>query len=79
MFRREKLHNVPSSCFSLQESDPTLEGAKARLAQLKERLYQREREITELLEEERTPVPPIALPYCTILLPTLIHKVQLNC
>ncbi|TMS03775.1 Kinesin-like protein KIN-14E [Larimichthys crocea] len=58
---------------------PTLEGAKARLVQLKERLYQREREITELLEEERTPVPPIALPYCTILLPTLIHKAHEIC
>ncbi|TKS79083.1 Kinesin-like protein KIFC3 [Collichthys lucidus] len=62
-----------------QASNRTLEGAKARLAQLKETLYQREREITELLEEERTPVPPIALPYCTILLPTLIHKAHEIC
>lgn len=40
------------------DSDQPLEGAKARLDELKESLYQREREITELLEAERSPAPP---------------------
>lgn len=66
------------------ESDQPLEGAKARLEELKESLYQREREITELLEAERSPVPPVPLvppvpqPPCSILLPTVIHKVLLS-
>ncbi len=60
------------------ESDQPLEGAKARLEELKESLYQREREITELLEAERTPVPPVPQPPCNVLLPTVIHKVLLN-
>ncbi|XP_051807180.1 uncharacterized protein LOC110956902 [Acanthochromis polyacanthus] len=37
------------------DPDRPLEGAKARLEELKESLYQREREITELLEAERSP------------------------
>ncbi|KAI3371893.1 hypothetical protein L3Q82_006766 [Scortum barcoo] len=56
------------------ESDQPLEGAKARLEELKESLYQKEREITELLEAERSPVPPILQPPCSILLPVIIHK-----
>lgn len=66
------------------ESDQPLEGAKARLEELKESLYQREREITELLEAERSPVPPVPLvppvpqPPCSILLPAVIHKVLLS-
>lgn len=49
------------------ESDQPLEGAKARLEELKESSYLREREITELLEAERSPVPPVPpvpLPPC---------------
>lgn len=57
------------------ESDLPLEGAKDRLEELKESLYQREREITELLEAERSPIPPVHQPPCSVLLPTVIHKV----
>ncbi|KAG7241496.1 hypothetical protein INR49_025697, partial [Caranx melampygus] len=58
------------------ESDLPLEGAKARLEELKESLYQRERELTELLEAERSPVPP---PTCSLLLPTVINKAHAVC
>ncbi|XP_034548401.1 kinesin-like protein KIN-14I [Notolabrus celidotus] len=61
------------------KSDQPLEGAKARLEELKESLYQRERELTELLEEERSPVPPFPLPPCSILLPSVIHKAHAIC
>lgn len=56
-------------------SDQPLEGANARLEELKESLYQKEREITELLEAERIPVPPVQQPHCSVLLPTVITKV----
>ena len=65
--------------FSLQacnDSEQPLEGAKARLEELKESLYQREREITELLEAQRSPVPPVPQSPCSVLLPTVIHKVM---
>ncbi|XP_050930844.1 uncharacterized protein si:dkey-96l17.6 [Lates calcarifer] len=61
------------------ESDLPLEGAKARLEELKESLYQKEREITELLEAERIPVLPVPLPPCSVLLPTVIHKAHAVC
>ncbi|XP_029295905.1 putative LOC110439812 homolog [Cottoperca gobio] len=64
------------------ESDRPLEGAKARLEELKESLYQREREITELLEAERSPippVPPVPQPPCSVLLPTVIQKAHAIC
>ncbi|XP_074495908.1 putative LOC110439812 homolog [Sebastes fasciatus] len=59
-------------------SSQPLEGAKARLEELKESLYQKEREITELLEAERSPIPPIPPP-CSVLLPTVIHKAHAVC
>ncbi|XP_015242869.1 PREDICTED: kinesin-like calmodulin-binding protein isoform X1 [Cyprinodon variegatus] len=55
-------------------SDQPLEGANARLEELKESLYQKEREITELLEAERSPIPPVPQPHCSILLPIVITK-----
>ncbi|GAA6220911.1 kinesin-like protein KIN-14I isoform X1 [Lates japonicus] len=61
------------------ELDLPLEGAKARLEELKESLYQREREITELLEAEKIPVLPVPLPPCSVLLPTVIHKAHAVC
>ncbi|XP_044053142.1 kinesin-like protein KIN-14I isoform X2 [Siniperca chuatsi] len=61
------------------ESDQPLEGAKARLEELKESLYQREREITELLEAERSPVPPVPQPPCSVLLPNVIQKAHAIC
>lgn len=60
------------------DSDQPLEGAKARLEELKESLYQREREITELLEAERSPIPPVPQPPCGVLLSLVIHKVLLT-
>ncbi|XP_068994666.1 BICD family-like cargo adapter 1 [Embiotoca jacksoni] len=59
-------------------SDRPLEGAQARLEELKESLYQREREITELLEAERSPIPSVPPPPCSVLLPAVIHKVLLR-
>ncbi|KAJ3604386.1 hypothetical protein NHX12_029127 [Muraenolepis orangiensis] len=53
-----------------------LEGAKARLEELKESLYQREREITELLGAEGSPIPQ---PPCAILLPVVIQKAHAIC
>ncbi|XP_056135934.1 uncharacterized protein si:dkey-96l17.6 [Lampris incognitus] len=64
----------PQQPVACNEPDIPLEGAKARLEELKESLYQREREITELLEAERSPLPPIQQPACTVLLSTVIHK-----
>ncbi|KAM8760480.1 putative LOC110439812 homolog [Acanthopagrus schlegelii] len=61
------------------ESDQPLEGANARLEELKESLYQREREITELLEAEGSPAPPVPQPPCSVLLPTVIHKAHAVC
>ncbi|XP_048835607.1 uncharacterized protein LOC125710195 isoform X2 [Brienomyrus brachyistius] len=57
----------------------TLEGAQARLETLKENLYKREREITELLqgerekEREQTLITAIRIP-CAALLRTIIQK-----
>ncbi|KAK2837522.1 hypothetical protein Q5P01_014734 [Channa striata] len=62
-----------------KESDLPLEGAKARLEELKESLHQRERELTELLEAERSPVPAAPQPPCTVLLSTVIHKAHVLC
>jgi len=62
--------NNPQAC---SEKDLPLEGAKARLEELKESLYQREREITELLGTDGVPVPP---PPCPVLLPVVIQKVS---
>nr|XP_024660193.1 kinesin-like protein KIN-14E [Maylandia zebra] len=61
------------------DSDKPLEGAKARLEELKESLYQREREITELLEAERSPIPPVPQPPCGVLLSLVIHKAHEIC
>ncbi|XP_041642946.1 kinesin-like protein KIN-14I [Cheilinus undulatus] len=61
------------------DSDQPLEGAKVRLEELKESLYQRERELTELLEAERSPVLPVPLPPCSVLLPSVIHKAHAIC
>ncbi|XP_033947136.1 uncharacterized protein [Pseudochaenichthys georgianus] len=61
------------------DSEQPLEGAKARLEELKESLYQREREITELLEAQRSPVPPVPQSPCSVLLLTVIHKAQSLC
>ncbi|KAM4579165.1 uncharacterized protein V3H82_008440 [Fundulus diaphanus] len=60
-------------------SDQPLEGANARLEELKESLYQKEREITELLEAERSPIPPVPQPRCSVLLPTVITKAHEIC
>ncbi|XP_027889156.1 putative LOC110439812 homolog isoform X1 [Xiphophorus couchianus] len=60
-------------------SDQPLEGANPRLEELKESLYQKEREITELLEAERIPVPPVPQPHCSVLLPTVITKAHEIC
>uniref|UniRef100_A0A671W4L5 Si:dkey-96l17.6 n=1 Tax=Sparus aurata TaxID=8175 RepID=A0A671W4L5_SPAAU len=65
--------------YACNESDQPLEGAKARLEELKESLYQRERELTELLEAEGSPVPPVPQPPCSVLLPTVIHKAHAVC
>ncbi|CAL8330262.1 unnamed protein product [Arctogadus glacialis] len=63
----------PAAC---SEQELPLEGANARLEELKESLYQREREITELLGEEGSPIPP---PPCATLLPVLIQKAHVIC
>ncbi|KAK7934228.1 hypothetical protein WMY93_005124 [Mugilogobius chulae] len=60
------------------ESKTPLEGAKLRLEELKESLYKREREITELLESQ-SPVPPVPLPPCTVLLSRVIQKANAVC
>ncbi|XP_034451449.1 kinesin-like protein KIN-14E [Hippoglossus hippoglossus] len=72
-------NKVQQQTVDCSESDLPLEGAKARLEDLKESLHQREREITELLEAERSPVPPLPQPPCSVLLPTLIHKAHAIC
>ncbi|XP_076020795.1 putative LOC110439812 homolog [Genypterus blacodes] len=54
-----------------------LEDVKARLEELKTSLYQKEREITELLE--KSPVTPITRPPCTVLLTNVIHKAHAVC
>ncbi|KAK0148372.1 Kinesin-like protein KIN-14I [Merluccius polli] len=64
----------PVAC-SEQEPLP-LEGAKARLEELKESLYQREREITELLGADGGPAPQ---PPCAMLLPVVIQKAHAIC
>lgn len=51
------------------ESDLPLEGTKAPLEELKESLYQRER------ETEKSPTPPIIQPPSGVLLPAVIQKV----
>ncbi|CAL8248699.1 unnamed protein product [Merluccius merluccius] len=59
------------------EQEPLpLEGAKARLEELKESLYQREREITELLGADGGPAPQ---PPCAMLLPVVIQKAHVIC
>ncbi|XP_067376493.1 uncharacterized protein si:dkey-96l17.6 [Channa argus] len=58
------------------ESDPPLEGAKARLEELQESLYQRER---ELLEAEKSPIPLAPQQPCSILLSTVIQKAHVIC
>ncbi|XP_034025701.1 kinesin-like protein KIN-14I isoform X2 [Thalassophryne amazonica] len=55
------------------ESNLPLQGAAACLEELKESLLQRERDISELLEE-RSPVPPIPQPPCSVLLLAVIQK-----
>ncbi|CAB1432226.1 unnamed protein product [Pleuronectes platessa] len=70
---------VQQQTVDCSESDLPLKGAKACLEDLKESLFQREREITELLEAERTSVPPLPQPPCSVLLPTLIHKAHAIC
>ncbi|XP_026176871.1 putative LOC110439812 homolog [Mastacembelus armatus] len=72
--KKDQQQTVPCN-----ESGLPLEGAKARLQELKENLYQREREITELLEAERSPVPLIPQPPCSVLLPVVIHKAHAIC
>lgn len=57
------------------ESNIPLEGAKLRLEGLKESLYQRAREITEMLEVEAEKSPPMPLPPWNVLLPMVIQKV----
>ncbi|KAM9744607.1 putative LOC110439812 homolog [Menidia menidia] len=59
--------------------DNPLEGAKARLEELKESLYQRERELTDLMEAERGAIPAVPQPPCSILLPAVIHKSHAIC
>lgn len=59
-------------------SDQPLEGANARLEELKESLYQKEREISELLEAERSPVPAVPQPHCSVLLPNVVTKVSIK-
>ncbi|XP_072289953.1 uncharacterized protein [Eucyclogobius newberryi] len=61
-----------------KESNTPIEGAKLRLEELKESLYKREREITELLESQ-SPFPPVPLPSCTVLLSTVIQKANAIC
>ncbi|XP_023814354.1 uncharacterized protein LOC111947913 [Oryzias latipes] len=61
------------------DSEKPLEGANARLEGLKESLSQREKEITELLETEKTPMPPVPAPPCSVLLPAVIHKAHAVC
>lgn len=58
-------------------SDQPLDGANAHLEELKENLYQKEREITELLRAERRG-PLVPQPHCSTLLPAVIHKVLRN-
>uniref|UniRef100_UPI0037E720A1 uncharacterized protein n=1 Tax=Semicossyphus pulcher TaxID=241346 RepID=UPI0037E720A1 len=73
----DKEGSAQQQTVACSESDQPLEGAKARLEELKESLYQREREITELLE--RSPVPPVPQPPCSVLLPAVIHKAHAIC
>lgn len=61
------------------ESNIPLEGAKLRLEGLKESLYQREREITEMLEVEAEKSPPMPLPPWNVLLPMVIQKAHAIC
>ncbi|XP_034152417.1 kinesin-like protein KIN-14E [Esox lucius] len=63
------------------DTELPLEGAQARLEELKESLYKREREITELLDAEQTPIPPIpvAQPPCAVLLRTVVEKAHHVC
>ncbi|KAJ8006015.1 hypothetical protein DPEC_G00123870 [Dallia pectoralis] len=58
------------------DTELPLEGAQARLEELKESLYKREREITELLDAEQTAIPPIpvAQPSCAVLLHAVVEK-----
>lgn len=55
--------------------DLPLEGAKARLEELKESLYQREREITDLLGSDRNLVPLFPQPSCSLILNSVVQKV----
>ncbi|CAL8346995.1 unnamed protein product [Lota lota] len=69
-------NNDQSENPACSEHEMPLEGAKARLEELKESLYQREREITELLGAEGSPIPQ---PPCAILLPVVIQKAHAIC
>ena len=72
MYSESKITDNFDDRQACSEQELPLEGAKARLEELKESLYQREREITELLGAEGSPIPP---PPCATLLPVLIQKV----
>ncbi|KAK6306641.1 hypothetical protein J4Q44_G00235660 [Coregonus suidteri] len=63
------------------DTELPLEGAQACLEELKESLYKKEREITELLESEQTPIPPIpvAQPPCAVLLRVVVEKAHDIC
>ncbi|XP_024130613.1 uncharacterized protein LOC112148058 [Oryzias melastigma] len=61
------------------DSEQPLEGANARLEDLKESLHQREKEISDLLEADKTPIPPVPPPPCSVLLPAVIHKAHAVC
>ena len=69
---------IPRSPQGRSNADLPLEGAKVLLEELKESLSQREREITELLESEASPLPAESLPPCTTLLRSVIQKVILT-
>ncbi|XP_037834484.1 kinesin-like protein KIN-14E [Kryptolebias marmoratus] len=72
-------HTTPQQTVTRRGSNQPLDGTNARLEELKENLYQREREITELLQAERSPVPPVPQPHCSILLPAVIQKAHAVC
>ncbi|KAG7257537.1 hypothetical protein CRUP_010351 [Coryphaenoides rupestris] len=77
---QEERQEAPEEGDTLENNEPEkdlpLEGAKARLEELKESLYQREREITELLGTDGVPVPT---PPCPVLLPVVIQKAHDIC
>ncbi|KAJ0067567.1 hypothetical protein NL108_008570 [Boleophthalmus pectinirostris] len=80
--QKTKEDETKASCFcsflACNESNPQLEGAKLRLEELRDSLYKREREITELLESQ-SPIPSVPLPACTVLLSSVIQKAKAIC